>query len=59
MKGSYADALNSYFTGLRIYKEGNGKREISRFYNNIGTIFACMEILAMDLDITKGIQLKP
>lgn len=39
MKGSYADALNSYFTGLRIYKEGNGKREISRFYNNIGTIF--------------------
>ena len=24
---------------VTIYKEGNGKREISRFYNNIGTIF--------------------
>lgn len=53
MKGSYADALNSYFTGLRIYREYNGSREVLRFYNNIGTVFWLYEDFVNGLEYYK------
>ena len=41
--GRYADALDYYVNGLKIYEQCKNQKEIGRFYNNIGSIYCTFQ----------------
>lgn len=48
--GSYANALELYINGLKIYETCKNQKSIARFYNNIGSIYCVFQ------DFEKGMS---